>query len=283
MCENLICDADLENQMQHGQSASDLYSQTTSGFNSHSVNVDRVPSDLTDRSSTMSVKNETQKLNESSLERADAVVAVEGRFEKLRNLLVPSKKETDPLAEHVCLTLFKGHERIYRLVEDEYGENIVSMRPCDLDALILMIKHPQYEKAEPRWANSGLHRILGADHFHKGLFFLNNLYTNERRGGVFKKTYLEFTPFVWEFNRRCAEITVSHFPDIAETLAQNEAERDYYKEHYVQHKGFKGQEDAIRYHLLVEIRKQFHRYLAAQDWQRFIKPVRAIIKKQRRR
>lgn len=81
-------------------------------------------------------------LTNEQLVRQNAVVNVERRFKKKKDFILPSPEEIAPHAEHICKTLFDGHE-IFKWVAayDAYGMSdhsraIMPMLSHDLKELI---------------------------------------------------------------------------------------------------------------------------------------------------
>ena len=234
------------------------------------------------RKSSCTYKAEISTLTKRQQQRQMcAEAAVEDRFRRLQNFKLPSEEEIEPLAEYLCRTLLKNHEmfkwigveRVYNgYGKLDYSGTVLPMSLGDLDELI---QEAECEKWGQIWSGPG---IGGVNLFHRRFFFLDRLHTGEREDGWEACHVWEFPSFKDEFDKRIGRMMDFHYPEMTGSLAQNKAEQEYYNEHNVQHRGFRGVEYDRRLHIELEFMELFHNYLAAQDWHRFIEPAREAIR-----
>jgi hypothetical protein len=210
-----------------------------------------------------------------------AKAAVEGRFKKLQNFKQPSYRKIKPLAEELCQTLFEGYDEILKLVEvervyNEHGELecIGDLSPMSLDDLEELIQEAELEKWGEVRSVPGIPEI---NHRPRNFFFLERLFTGQHEDEGETGYECEFLSFKDAFDRGIGQMMDCHYPDNSVSLAKSQAEREYYCKHYTQEGSFREMEHGIRLQIYLESCELFHRYLASQDWRRFIEPVRAII------
>ena len=213
---------------------------------------------------------------EEAMEKVvQACNAVERRLWKLRNFQFPSQTEIYALAEHICLTLFNGH-MIYKKNVDvnqsfflsdgkkQYHSCYKLMSPTDFETIL--------EKAKDEiWGGVQEGATQPIHISQRGFYFLNNLLAGDCESFFGATPMVCCQSFLSKFDNRVDKVIALYFPEIVVTFARNDLEENCYKSTYDNDPYW--EPNAAKY----EIKEWFYQYLSAQDWRRFVKPVKEIV------